>query len=113
MKKMPSETKERSESSSGWIWICSGLLLALVLVLLVRPRGQSSDLAPGVGFGATGMPMAAATSSGTTRSGPSRHRGSSEASAEEIVARKLSEFSKRRRAVVHAIAKQFNLEVPT
>jgi len=34
------------------------------------------------------------------------------ATAEEIVARKLAEFSKRRRALVHAIAKHFNVEVP-
>ena len=113
MNKIRSEDEKRSESGPLWIWLGAGLLLSLMVVLLAWPRGgHSPEKAPAPVSG-TGVPTTAATSSGAIRSGTSRHRGLSEAAtAEEIVARKLAEFSKRRRALVHAIAKHFNVEVP-
>lgn len=109
--KQLSGNSEGNSRRSYW-WVVGVGCLAVVLLGILLPRGDHSKSRQS---GSTNQLAANANgSSGTssgerarlhhTRSGPS-------ASAEEIVATKLSQFGRNRRDVMRGMAKRFNVEV--
>ena len=98
--------------SPRWPWWLAGgcVLIVLIGLLLPRPGANSSafDLAN------VPRPGDKSNSSGHRPGRTSRHyaAGGPAQSAEEIVARKLTQFGKSRRDLVHAIAKHFKMDVP-
>ena len=111
------QENSQTESTSGspWLWIIAGTVVALLIVLLARRPGAGQNSVALTNSEKGGFTFAGTISSQDAGSRSPRHRATSDApsAAEEIVARKFAEFSKRRRALVHAIAKHFNVEVPS
>ena len=113
----PANKRERenpSRFSWKWIVIISCLLILLVIVLLPRPDATNTERAAG-----TNGPFEANTESakGARTISPRRPANSATAhllapTAEEIVARKLIQFGKNRRELVHALAKRAKVDVP-
>jgi tetratricopeptide (TPR) repeat protein len=91
--------------------VAAFLAVALVGLLSRRDRGNANQSAPS----GNGVPSIASTDSrNVSRRAPLRRENGSNAvaTAEEIVANKVIQFGQRRRALVHDLAKHFNLEVP-
>src|SRR5262245_31887817 len=92
-----------NRSGSPWLWIIAGIVVAFLILLLAHRPGSGQHSAALANSDKGGVTLAGTASSEDVRVRSSRHRGGSESAftAEEIVARKLSEFGKRRRALVH------------
>ena len=115
--KQPDTREQQTEALAGWRWalvfIAIGVLVA-VLSLVSRHRHQNheANAAPTVVIEASKH----WTSEPVDRHG-SRMRGwnapgQGNPSAEEIVAKKLSQFARGRHELVYALAKRFKVEVP-
>jgi tetratricopeptide (TPR) repeat protein len=102
-------------NQSRWVWLLVAGCLLLVLVLLPWRRerekpvsDEASTLKPGQ--------VARADSGGLKATRERTRRSTSTAAltptAEEIVSSKLTQFSKSRRDLVHALAKHFKEDVP-
>src|SRR6266850_1621180 len=92
-----------------WL-LAGGCLLAILAALLLPPVPESSSSRDST---QTNDVMAARTRS-AKETGVSLRRGTSELgpTSEEIVSRKLNQFGKSRRDLVHALSKHFKVEVP-
>src|SRR5690349_18645438 len=94
-----------------WWWVVGVGCLAVALLGILLPRGDHSKS----GQSATNQLGANVTGSVGTSSGERPHLHNTHsgptASAEEIVATKLSQFGRNRRAVMRGMAKRFNVEV--
>src|SRR5258705_6081689 len=114
MKEIRQEKRNLANAGSPWAWILGVACLLVVLVALFVPRPNVNS---GGNSPATSMPRNAAHSPAAATSAADRHVRSPRyylpPTAEEIVARKLSQFGKNRRDLVHAIAAHFKFEVPT
>jgi tetratricopeptide (TPR) repeat protein len=109
----------KSRAASGrvprWLWpvAAGGLFLVLVALLLPRTKGPSSDR--GAATNAAGL--AKDRRAETVRPDPGhRHfgpdRSSTARTPEQLVAEKVVQFGRKRRELVHIIARRKNLEVP-
>ena len=105
------EEGERNGQPGYWWWVVGVGCLAVVLLGILLPRGDHSKS----GQSATNQLGANVTGSVGTSSGERPHLRNTHsgptASAEEIVATKLSQFGRNRRAVMRGMAKRFNVEV--
>lgn len=105
--------KPASPRPSG-VWLLAGGWLLVLLIALLLPRRKGDAAALSVSED-TPAPLTAANSpSGGRVRQPLRRLGrdAPAPTAEEIVAAKLSQFSRDQRDIVHAIAKRFKLDVP-
>jgi len=114
MKKVRSGNGEMSNTDLPWArrFVATCLLVALVALLVRRPN---VNLPNEVSL-TNALHFSASASSSTRR--PSRithHYGTAEPveTAEETVTRKLKQFCKSRRELAHALAKRFNVDVPS
>ena len=96
-----------------WTWFLGAgcVLVTFIGLLMTRLNNEPASRL------ASTNALGAATSANSSSAGRSRlpHRPTSSEpalTAEEIVARKLSQFGKNRRELVHAIAKHFKVDVP-
>jgi hypothetical protein len=116
MKSIDPQTRQHSRPGSNLAWIIPIGCLLVVLMLILRPRSRQNTVAPpdATSSGNASAPMMVTRPNrgfGATQmryefpSPPSR-------SAEEIVAEKVSQFSRSRQGIVEAMAKHFNFAVP-
>jgi tetratricopeptide (TPR) repeat protein len=108
---VPGQNRNRSR----WLWfVAAGCMLVVILALL--SRRNTDKLAPN-GPSATGPGHVVAADSADVQptSGRTRHSStvSPELTAEEIVAGKVSQFVRKRRELVRAIALREKKDVPT
>jgi len=94
---------------SPWPWLLAAGCTLLLLVVLLRPSRPRDGISPGEeGLG----PGQAGNESGlAARKSPRNARLAPEATAEEVVARKLSQFARSRRDYMYALARRHNVEV--
>jgi len=94
---------------SLWPWLLTAGCTLLLLVAFLRPSR------PGDGISATGKdPVSKASQPGdesAARKLPRNARSAPVATAEEVVARKLSQFARSRRDYTHALARRHNVPV--
>jgi tetratricopeptide (TPR) repeat protein len=106
------DNDEANRHRSYWWWVVGIGCLAVVLLGVLLPRGDhsksgqstSTNEVAGNAIGSSGNSTGAGTRSYHGHSGPT-------ASAEEIVARKLSQFGRNRHEVLRGLAKRYNVEV--
>jgi hypothetical protein len=106
------EVDEGNGQRRHWWWVVGVGCLSVVLLGILLPRGdhsksEQSGSSNQLAANAVGSP---GTSSGERSHLPRTHSGPT-ASAEEIVATKLSQFGRNRRDVMRGMAKRFNVEV--
>ncbi len=108
---LPPGGKGESHGYPRWRWsIAVACLIVLSFaILLPRQPNNAVDRRGAISNSAFGNPA------GTQRLGLSNSWKTSEgdATAEEIVAGKVSQFARDRRRITHAMAKRFKLDVPT
>ena len=114
MKETTSREDGKHEPGSPSLWVLGIAALLLVVVSSFLPR-RDMNLS---GSSATNKAAASSATLVSPSGGHARSRRNSSSSdlgmtAEEIVARKLTQFGKNRRGVVHAIAKHLQVEVPS
>src|SRR3954471_12094949 len=108
-----SRTDARNKNARWW-WIIAVGCLTVVLLGILIPRGERGGVNPAT---LTNRPAGNLVESSTT--GERSHRGShylrgvATASAEEIVATKLSQFARNRRQIFHGMAKRYGVDVPS
>jgi tetratricopeptide (TPR) repeat protein len=106
------DNDEGDSHRNYWWWVIGVGCLAVVLLGVVLPRGDHSksgqfvttNQIAGNAIGSSGNSTEARSRSYHGHSGPT-------ASAEEIVATKLSQFGRNRREVLRGLAKRYNVEV--
>ena len=94
------------------ILLIGGLLIVIILLTLTLRRSRESANEPAAGKSPV---RPASNSSATLWPGPLRHPPSASSgtnSAEAILARKMTQFSKKQRAIFEALAKKHNVTVP-
>src|SRR5205814_310037 len=112
--KAPRPANENSrQSGSRWAWWLAGGCLLILLIALLRPapdgHSSASVLSPNAADSGANLDSSNAEIANSSR----RHSSStSTATPEEVVARRLTQFAKSRRDLVHAMAKHFKVEVP-
>ena len=98
--------------SPTMLWL-GGLLAAGIALLLLLRHPNKSDGEPGAAKSTT--KSSAGSASSTLWPGPLRHTPSASSgtnSAEAILARKMTRFSQKERAIFEALAKKHNVPVP-
>ena len=93
---------------SPWPWLLAAGCILLLLVALLRPSRPRDGISPG---GENPTPNASQTGEARARKLPRNARSAPEATAEEVVARKLSQFARSRRDYMHALARRHNVQV--
>lgn len=96
-----------------WLWVFVSVFAVILLVALLLPKAATGDR--GAKSSANDPPRAGEGNVARARSSAGafgRWRGEPAATAEEIVARKLTQFGQGRRKLIHAIAKHYKVEVP-
>src|SRR5882757_6485800 len=109
-KQLSSDGEDNGQRSYWW-WVVGFGCLAVVLLGILLPRGDHSK-----GGQLTSTNQIAAGAPGSSSSSGdrfrSRHaRSGITASAEEIVATKLSQFGRNRRDVMRGMAKRFKVKI--
>src|SRR5262245_20800747 len=93
----------------------AALFLLLIGMILIGPSRSTFD-APRNRLSSDTLEPSTHSKSSTREKSPRWKRSASSATtsqtAEEIVATKVSQFGKKRRELVHAMARKFNVEVP-
>src|SRR5437867_4069638 len=103
----PKEPPKRSR----WPWILAAGCVLVVLIALLLPRPDAGSSSTADKGGTTSASGADSRTDRTSRAPRHFAAGGLAQTAEEIVARKLTQFSKSRRDLVHALAKHFKTEV--
>lgn len=93
---------------SSRIWVLSGCLV-LVVLILVRPRERQMDTDPGGGVGRVTAGVGELAGGGSVEAGGLGQKGRS---AEEVVAAKVVEFGRQREEFAEAIARRRGLTLP-
>ena len=109
---------EASSPRSVWRWTFAAGGLLLALLVLVRIMNRNGGQAPASSVTNSPRPAPAGAPSTESRDRllarlPQRRPASEPApTAEQIVAGKVSQFARNRRALAHAMAERFKVEVP-
>jgi hypothetical protein len=97
-----------------WAWLLVGSCALIILVALFRPPPRDSRLSEQALT--TNEPAEAGTADSIAleraRRLARRSRPAVATTAEEVVTNKVNQFAQNRRAVVHALARKYNLAVP-
>ena len=107
---------KRSNDESRLLWLAGigGVLISLIAVFLPRAKTVSRDdaaVANATSIANKSLERVAATPPVHRRLNPDAE-SEPQKTAEEIVAGKLSLFARNRRALAHAMAERFKIEVP-
>src|SRR2546430_11357290 len=114
MKEIRPQKEGQPETGSPWAWVLGAACVVVVLVAFLVPRPGANSPASSTSSKPGSSSVTASSSAERSARAPRHYWTSGVASsAEEIVARKLAQFGKSRRELVHAIAKHFKLDVPT
>jgi tetratricopeptide (TPR) repeat protein len=105
-------TAEGDNQRSYWWWVVGVGCLAVVFLGILLPRGEHSKGAQSASTNQiAGNVIGPSGSSSGNRSRSHHAHSGPAASAEEIVATKLSQFGRNRREVLRGLAKRYNVEV--
>src|SRR5262245_30220376 len=108
-----SPTEEASARHSRWLWfsVTGGVLLILIALILQRPGYEAANKSDS---NVSEAPKAAAKLPLARKARGLQPAAASDpaATAQEIVAAKVSQFARNRREIVHAISKHFGVAVP-
>jgi hypothetical protein len=94
---------------SPWPWLLAAGCVLLLLVALLRPSRPGDGISPGGENRATSTSQTGQVE--LARKLPRNARSAPAATAEEVVARKLSQFARSRRDYMYALARRHNVEV--
>src|SRR2546427_7460278 len=114
MRNVNAQDSTRRETFSRFrrLWMTAGGCLLVVLIALLSPR-QHNKPSGNTSVDASEPGTAANSATAEKASGFGRRPGSVPSpSAEQIVARKLNQFGRSRRELVHALAKHLKVDVP-
>src|SRR5947209_7415325 len=102
-----------SRRDSRWLGFLGGACVLVVLVGWLLPRPAADSSLTGPSGGAVGQGAKSGSPSDRPARAPRQFSGGGPAAtAEEIVANKVIQFGRKRRELVHAIARRLNKDVP-
>src|SRR5258708_6332308 len=109
----PEANRSDNRTTATWLWVFAAVFAVILLVALLLPKTATRDRNSKIFSGDASRAGSAGFAHSQSRSGSAgRWRGEATATAEEIVARKLTQFAKSRRELVLALAKHHKVEVP-